>query len=184
MSHLPKTIEKLSLDSCSLPPKIKFTSSEIREMFPHLTEVELFRSCLDWFPSKPAFLPWWNCRFKRFIMRGSNGVWYDQIQVFPKTEQNSLREFLDLTNFPKVALSNLKTKTRPSVYNSVTGRNMPELREIRLRCTRDLNDRFTIDDGGLYDLLGGDLEEVGANPLLKLEILDLRGTAVTGEGMD
>jgi hypothetical protein len=61
---------------------------------------------------------------------------------------------------------------------------MPELREIRLRCTRDLTDRFIIDDGGLYDLLGGDLEEVGANPLLKLEILDLRGTAVTGEGMD
>jgi hypothetical protein len=44
VSHLPKTIEKLSLAGCCVPPNSKFSdwiadSSKIREMFPHLAAV-------------------------------------------------------------------------------------------------------------------------------------------------
>jgi hypothetical protein len=191
VSHLPKTIEKLSLAGCRVSWNSKFCdwigdSSKFREMFPHLTELDLSLSDLGWSPYRHRSKFWpWSTGVKKVIMHGSNGMWGDRIEAFPLTEQNCLVESLDLTDLSYVSLNNLNMRTRLDVHNSVTGRNMPELREICLRCTDpNLEDKFTFDDDGLYDLFGGDFEEVGAMPLLKLEILDLRGTAVTGEGMD
>jgi hypothetical protein len=116
-------------------------------------------------------------------MHGSNNVRVDPIQAFPKTEQNCLVESLDLTDLSNLSLNCMRTRLDEHI--TVTGRNMPELREICLRCTDpNLKDKSTFDDHGLYHLFGGFFEEERAMPLLKLEILDLRGTAVTGEGMD
>ncbi len=94
---------------------------------------------------------------------------------------------MDLTDISDVSLDNLNGRKRLDVRNSVTGWNMPELREISLRCrVPNLRDEFNFSDVGLYNLFGGFFfdEESAMPPLLKLEILDLRGTAVTGEGMD
>jgi hypothetical protein len=191
VSHLPKTIEKLSLAGCRVSNNSNFCarigdSSKFREMFPHLTEVDLSRSCLGYFASehRSGFWPW-STGVKKVIMHGSNGVWGDRLEGFPETEQNCLVESLDLTDLSNVSLTNLNRMTRLDVHNSVTGRNMPELREICLHCTDpNLKDESTFNDDGLYNLFGGFFEEERAMPLLKLEILDLRGTAVTGEGMD
>jgi hypothetical protein len=115
-------------------------------------------------------------------MHGSNNVRVDPIQAFPKTEQNCLVESLDLTDLSNVSLNCLIRRLDEHI---VTGRNMPELREICLRWTDpNTKDASTFDDYGLYRLFGGFFEEERAMPLLKLEILDLRGTAVTGKGMD
>jgi hypothetical protein len=71
---------------------------------------------------------------------------------------------------------------RRRAWNCLSGQNMPELKEISLGCT---NGKDRLSDVGLCRIFGDSSEDGGeAAPLLKLEDLDLRGTAVTGEGMD
>jgi hypothetical protein len=103
MSQLPRTIEKLSLAGCRVSnsaisaPGIG-DSSKIREMFPHLTEVDLSGSDLGWSLFKHLGFSPWSTRVKKFIIHGSSGVWGDRVVGFPKNEQNCLVESQDLTD--------------------------------------------------------------------------------------
>ena len=112
---------------------------------------------------------------KKVIMKSPSPRFW---QGFPAPEQQCSVESLDLTNMvPPPGFE----RRRKAWYN-ISGRNMPELKEITLRCT---NRKDPLSDAGLYRIFG-DAHEDGseATPLMKLEDLDLRGTAVTGEGME
>jgi hypothetical protein len=170
VSDLPKTIEKLSLAGTTM--RSKSASSTLKEMFPHLTEVDL--SDYHDFGMQEFFWPW-STGVKKVIMQG---CYTARREGFPAPEQQCSIESLDLTNMvPPPGFE----RRRKAWYN-LSGRNMPELKEITLRCT---NRKDPLSDAGLYRIFG-DAHEDGseATPLMKLEDLDLRGTAVTGEGME
>jgi hypothetical protein len=170
VSDLPKTIEKLSLAGTTM--RSKSASSTLKEMFPHLTEVDL--SDYHDFGMQEFFWPW-STGVKKVIMQG---CYTARREGFPAPEQQCSIESLDLTNMVPPGF----TRRRRKAWYNISGRNMPELKEITLRCT---NRKDPLSDAGLYRIFG-DAHEDGsaATPLMKLEDLDLRGTAVTGEGME
>jgi hypothetical protein len=173
VSRLPKTIEKLSLAGTTIVKGIS-ASTELKEMFPYLTEVNV--SNYHEHGNQDLFWPW-STGVKKVIIQGSCAA---SLEGFPAPEQQCSVESLDLSNTSFSSL--LTTPARPMAWKSVSGRNMPELREISLRCT---NRKYDLPDVCLYHIFC-DAHEDGseATPLMKLEDLDLRGTAVTGEGME
>jgi hypothetical protein len=82
-------------------------SSKIRAIFPHLTELDLPRSDLGWSLFKHLGFSSWSTstKVKKLILHGSNGVpWGDQVEGFPKNEQNCLVESQGLTDLSNVSL--------------------------------------------------------------------------------
>jgi hypothetical protein len=172
VSHLPKSIEKLSLAGTTM--LCISASSELKEMFPHLTEVDLS----DYHDSGNQDLFWlWSTGVKKVIMQSTPRISWEG---FPAPEQQCSVESLDLTNTSYIPL--LLPTARPKAWPFVSGRNMPELKEISLRSTERMAHLSDVD---LRSFFGESHKDGGeATPLMKLEDLDLRGTAVTGEGMD
>jgi len=193
ISLLPRKIEKLSFVWCQIQDPDHFLRKSgiesITEIFPHLTEVS-FVYCLwkrpyfddygaccysSHFGASGAWL--WSSGIKKVILKGSSFI----LGVgFPTGLQKCLVESLDLPDLTNFLVKHLRQRFKPAM--TITGLNMPLLRELSLRHT-DKETHGKLSDEGLailFDVKSG----IHSNAALKnVEVLDVRGTAVTGRGL-
>lgn len=188
ISHLPNTLEKLSLAGSHVLNPHKFNkigNNNLIDRFPHLREVDLSRSRCFWsLFHHPSGFWLWDTGVKKVVIQG----YVNQTMIgFPTAAQRSRVESLDITDLTGFSMFYLSVTMRNDANSetviSLTGRNMPQLREVCIRCTNPGSEIYMFSDENLYDLFGGKFEDNHELPLKKLETLDLRGTAVTCEGI-